>query len=96
MQYDQFHWDDDKEIINVRKHGISFDEASSVFSDENAIIIFDEEHSLFEDRFIIIGFSVKARLLVVCHCYKESETIIRIISARKANSAESGLYGGAL
>ena len=89
----RFEWDENKNLINQRKHGVSFDEAKSVFYDEEALVIDDPEHSLEEDRFIILGLSSKTNLLVVCHCYRESETVIRIISARKATKTESGFYG---
>ena len=90
-----FEWDEIKNRVNVLKHGITFDEASTVFSDENAILIFDDEHSDHEERFVILGISRNLRLLVVCHCYRENESKIRIISARKANKYESDQYGGA-
>ena len=89
-----FNWDEDKEIANVKKHGISFREAVSVFEDPNLLIKPDIDHSNEEDRFIILGLSDKPRLLVVCHCYRESDTIIRIISARKATRHESEEYRG--
>jgi len=91
-----FSWDEDKEIANEKKHGISFREAASVFRDPNILIKRDVDHSYNEDRFIIIGLSEKPRLLVVCHCYRESDTIIRIISARKATANESAEYRGGL
>ena len=87
-----FSWDEDKEIANEKKHGVSFKEAASVFKDPNILIKRDDDHSYNEDRFIIIGLSEKPRLLVVCHCYKESDNIIRIISARKATRNESAEY----
>lgn len=89
----QFEWDENKNTINKRKHGVSFEEARTVFYDEEAIVIDDPEHSEEEERFIILGLSQKANLLVVCHCYRASETVIRIISARKATKTESGYYG---
>jgi len=89
-----FDWDSNKNVININKHGISFREAATVFSDVNAIEIDDEKHSQEEDRFLIIGRSSKLRLLVVCHCYRENNTVIRIISARKAESEEIEWYGG--
>lgn len=89
-----FNWDDNKNKSNIRKHGVSFSEASTVFLDDDAIIINDDGHSENEERFVIIGFSKKPRLLVVCHCYRKDDAIIRIISARKANADESELYGG--
>ena len=70
----------------------AFEEAKTVFYDEEALVIDDPEHSEEEERFIILGFSKKANLLVVCHCYRESDTVIRIISARKATANESRQY----
>ena len=87
-----FEWDEKKNKTNIEKHGISFEEASSVFQDEESLIISDENHSQEEDRFILIGFSFKANLLVVCHCYREKDSIIRIISARKADRNERKQY----
>jgi len=91
-----FNWDDDKNKANIRKHGISFNEAATVFLDENALFMTDEEHSDYEERFIIMGLSANLRLLVVCHCYRGNDKVVRIISARKATGKENGLYGGAL
>ena len=88
----KFEWDDNKNNKNIKKHGISFEEASSVFQDEEALIIADESHSKNEERFILIGFSFKANLLVVCHCYREKDSVIRIISARKADKKERQKY----
>ncbi|MCL2486442.1 MAG: BrnT family toxin [Oscillospiraceae bacterium] len=88
----RFEWDKNKNLINQKKHKISFEEAKTVFYDEEARIIDDPEHSEEEDRFIILGLSKKANLLVVCHCYKDSETVIRIISARKATRTEANQY----
>ena len=90
----KFEWDDRKNKTNIKKHGISFEEASSVFFDEDALIISDESHSQKEERFIMIGFSYKFNLLVVCHCYRQNESIIRIISARKATKNERKEYLG--
>ena len=90
----KFEWDDCKNKTNIKKHGISFEEASSVFFDEDALIISDESHSQKEERFIMIGFSYKFNLLVVCHCYRQNESIIRIISARKATKNERKEYLG--
>lgn len=89
----QFEWDENKNQINQHKHGISFQEAKTVFCDEEALVIDDPEHSETEDRFIILGLSNKANLLVVCHCYRASDTVIRLISARKATKTESQYYG---
>jgi len=89
-----FDWDENKNNANILKHGISFYEAMTVFDDDNALYKPDTSHSDNENRFIILGFSTNPRLLVVCHCYKESETVIRIISARKATNSEREQYGG--
>ena len=81
-----------KDLANRKKHGVSFAEASTVFEDVNALVISDPEHSEDEERFVILGFSLQANLLVVCHCYRASESVIRIISARKATAKESRQY----
>ncbi len=87
-----FEWDKLKENSNVKKHGISFEEARSAFYDENAIQFFDPDHSDDEDRFILLGVSHKLNTLVVCHCFREEETTVRIISARKADKDEANAY----
>lgn len=87
-----FEWDEAKNKANTQKHGISFEEAKTVFYDENALLIDDPDHSADEDRFILFGISMSLRLLVVCHCYRQSKTVIRIISARKATRSESNQY----
>lgn len=87
-----FEWDEKKNEINKKKHGVSFEEAQTVFYDEEALLIDDPEHSQEEDRFIILGFSNRANMLVVCHCYRADETVIRIISARKATKNETNQY----
>ena len=79
-----FAWDPAKATANERKHGVDFDEATSVFLDEQALLIPDPDHSRDETRFVLLGASAHARLLVVCHCYREKEHVIRIISARQA------------
>lgn len=88
----KFEWDENKNLLNQKKHKISFEEAQTVFYDTKALVINDPDHSLDEDRFIILGLSRNANLLVVCHCYRESDTVIRIISARKATVTESRQY----
>lgn len=93
MERINFEWDENKNLTNQRKHGVSFEEAKTVFYDEEALVIDDPEHSEEEDRFIILGLSNKTNLLVVCHCYRASDTVIRIISARKATKTESTFYG---
>ena len=85
-------WDESKSRLNLKKHGVSFDEAQSVFLDENAIRYYDPDHSDDEDRFIMLGMSFQLRVLVVCHCYRSDDKIIRIISARKANRKEAAAY----
>lgn len=87
-----FQWDEEKNLINKKKHNVSFEEAKTVFFDSEALVIDDPEHSYEEERFIILGLSNKANLLIVCHCYRASDTVIRIISARRATSAESRQY----
>lgn len=88
----QFEWDENKNAINKEKHRVSFEEASTVFYDEGAILITDPAHSEQEERFILLGFSSLARLLMVCHCVRGEDNIIRIISARKATKAETEQY----
>ncbi|MCL2526959.1 MAG: BrnT family toxin [Defluviitaleaceae bacterium] len=92
MQGDKFVWDDEKYEANFVKHGVLFEEAASVFDDVNALFSDDEEHSEHEARFKIIGFSERARLLMVCHCYRNGDSIIRLISARKATKSEQLEY----
>ena len=87
-----FEWDKDKSRENKRKHKVSFEEAQTVFLDENAIRFFDPDHSQDEDRFIMLGMSFTLRVLVVCHCYREDDLVIRIISARKADRREQSDY----
>ena len=87
-----FEWDKKKNLSNQKKHGISFEEAQTVFVDDNALLIHDPDHSSEEDRFILLGLSAKLRMLVVCHCYRKSDDIIRIISARKAMRLEQKMY----
>ena len=89
----EFIWDDNKNISNQKKHGISFEEAKSVFSDELARLVPDPEHSKGEERFILMGMSKKFRVLTICHCEIDSDTI-RIISARKADKKEHKQYEG--
>lgn len=88
----RFEWDENKNIANRKKHNISFEEAQTAFYDDNALLIDDPDHSEDEERFILLGFSHKANLLVVCHCYRQSESVIRIISARRATKNEEKAY----
>jgi uncharacterized protein len=87
-----FQWDEQKNQINQEKHGISFEEAKSVFFDDYAIQFWDEEHSQDEERFLLLGRSSQMRILIVVHCFREDDSIIRIISARKATKNESKEY----
>ena len=89
-----FTWDDRKAADNLRKHGVSFEEAATVFMDENARLLHDPDHSGDEDRFILLGLSSVIRLLVVCHAYRSNDQEIRIISSRKANKQETKQYRG--
>jgi uncharacterized DUF497 family protein len=88
----RFEWDDRKDTRNRRKHGISFEEAQTVFFDEQALLIADPDHSMQEERSILLGMSSALRTLVVCHCYREEGDVIRIISARRADRRERGEY----
>ena len=90
----KFEWDTAKARSNKQKHGVSFEEAQSVFYDEFAVQFFDEENSGSENRFLMLGFSDEARLLIVCHCERDQGNIIRIISARKATKNEGKHYQG--
>jgi len=88
----RFEWDAEKNRQNRRKHGVSFEEGESVFSDQHGLFMSDPDHSEDEDRFILLGLSSALRSLVVCHCYREGEDVIRIISARKADPSERSRY----
>ena len=88
----KFDWNPNKNKSNIKKHGVDFEEAETVFQDEMALELFDDEHSEDEDRYIIIGLSSKTRELMVCHCYRNGGDIIRIISARRATKSEIALY----
>ena len=92
----EFEWDENKNKLNIIKHGVSFEEAETVFDDENACVLYDEGHSGIEERFIIIGVDILYRELTVCHCYLNDKNSIRIISARKATKNEINLYFGGL
>ena len=87
-----FEWNSRKASENKRKHGVSFDEAKSAFLDENARLIPDPENSDDEDRFVLLGLSIQLRVLLVCHCYRADDNVIRIISARKADKSERRQY----
>jgi uncharacterized DUF497 family protein len=87
-----FDWDENKNRINKQKHGIDFIEVSTVFFDKRAILFDDPEHSEDEDRFILLGMSESSNVCIVCHCYREDDTVIRIIPARKATKREEEAY----
>ena len=87
-----FEWDDEKAKINLERHHISFAEAKSIFYDEHARLISDDDNSENEERFLLLGMSFSPRLLLVCHCYRENDGIIRIISARKSTRREAQMY----
>jgi uncharacterized DUF497 family protein len=88
----RFVWDAAKERANLGKHGVRFEEAVTAFRDENAKLYFDPDHSDREDRFILLGLSFQLRVLVVCHCYREAQLVVRIMSARKADRKEQEAY----
>ena len=88
----RFEWDPRKAQSNLRKHGVSFDEARSVFFDEHAVEYYDDEHAEWEECFLLLGLSSALRLLLVCHCHRESEGVIRLISARRASETDSKHY----
>jgi len=88
----RFEWDEKKNRRNRRKHAVWFEEAQSVFEDPHGRVFLDPEHSDEEDRFILLGLSSTARVLIVVHCYRESDAVIRIISARKASRREVNFY----
>jgi uncharacterized protein len=92
MKQISFEWDKDKSRRNKRKHGVSFEEVQTVFYDERAIQYFDPDHSKDEDRFIMLGMSFRLKILVVCHCYRSDDAVIRIISARRADKREESEY----
>ena len=94
MEKIRFAWDEEKDRANQRRHGVSFEEARTVFYDPRATEFFDDEHSEWEDRFLMLGMSSRLRVLLVCHCFRESDAVIRIISARKATANERSLYPG--
>ncbi|MHC4505525.1 MAG: BrnT family toxin [Planctomycetota bacterium] len=89
-----FEWDERKSNENKSKHGVSFEEAQSVFLDERAVQFFDESHSSSEDRFLMLGMSSHFRLLVVVHAFRARDSVIRIISARRATRREGRHYAG--
>ena len=90
----RFEWDEAKNRECQQKHRVSFEEARTVFYDEDAVEFFDRDHSGHEDRFLLLGLSSHLRVLLICHCLREGGDVIRIISARKATSNERKLYPG--
>ena len=92
MEDVRFEWDPAKSATNLRKHGVSFDDAQSAFADESARLIDDPDHSTDEDRFLLMGLASSLRILVVAHCYREAGGVIRIISARRATREEQRFY----
>ena len=87
-----FEWDEGKNRANQLKHGVSFEEARTVFFDDDALEFYDDEHSGWEDRFLMLGLSTRLRLLMVCHCERKEGEVVRIISARRATKREQGFY----
>lgn len=92
MEEIEFEWDSKKAKGNFKKHGISFDDAKAAFYDEAAIVFHDPDHSTDEDRFILLGLSIRAGVLIVCHCVKDEQSVVRIISARAADKQEESNY----
>lgn len=92
MDIVKFEWDENKNEINKKKHGLSFEEAREVFGDENAILFDDPDHSLDEDRFLIIGSVKSSKICIVSHCYRDNDNVIRLISARAATKNEKRVY----
>lgn len=88
----RFAWDDAKNTANRRKHGVSFEEAQTVFADEQALEFDDPDHGASEARFLLLGISARLRMLLLCHCFREEESAVRIISARKATRRELAVY----
>jgi hypothetical protein len=89
----RFDWSPAKARLNAQKHGVTFEEAQTVFADEDALLVEDVAHSLGEQRFYLLGRSARLRLLVVIHAYREVSGVIRLISARKATPSERAQYG---
>ena len=90
----KFEWDSSKSSANVKKHGVSFAEAQTVFYDDFAVQFFDQEHSSSEDRLLLLGMSSEARLLLICHCERDAGEVVQLISARKATKRERAFYQG--
>ncbi len=92
MAHLSFDWDEKKNLSNKKKHGVSFEEAETVFVDDDALLIHDPDDEDEEDRFVLLGLSAGLRILVVSHCYRKNDAVIRLISARKATRAERKQY----
>jgi len=92
MDMINFEWDENKNAINKKKHGLSFEEAKEVFNDDNAILFDDPDHSVGEERFLIIGMLESKQICIVSHCYRDNDNVIRIISAREATKNEKKTY----
>ena len=88
----RFDWDEKKAISNLRKHGVSFEEAKTVFYDDNAVEFFDNQHGRIEDRFLLLGYALTGKMLMICHCIRSHGNVVRIISARKATKNEQTFY----
>lgn len=88
----EFEWDPKKAASNLKKHGVSFEEASTAFWDDHALVIDDPDHSLDEERFVLLGLSSNVRLVTVVHCFRGADDVIRIISARRATPGEQSSY----
>jgi uncharacterized protein len=88
----RFEWEEKENASNRRGHRVSFEEARTAFLDDNARVIPDPDHSEREERFVLIGLSISLRVLVVCHCYRGTDEVIRIISARRADRDEIKQY----
>ena len=92
METLSFEWDENKNEINKKKHGISFETAQEVFYDDNAVLFDDPDHSVGEERFLIIGMTRSLKVCIVSHCYRNSDNVIRLISAREATKHERKTY----
>ena len=88
----RFEWDENKNAVNIIKHGLSFEEAKEVFEDDNAILFDDPDHSIGEERFLILGMVKSKKICIVSHCYRGADDVIRIISAREAKKSEKETY----
>ena len=92
MEMLHFEWDENKNAINIKKHGLSFETATEVFYDEDAVLFDDPDHSVGEERFLIIGMLRSSKICIVSHCYRDNDNVIRMISAREATKNEKRFY----